>query len=258
MPGLMRFAALCVLASTLAGCASLPEGRQPDPKDPFERYNRAMYSFNDAVDRAVLKPVARAYKFVTPDLVQRGVANFFGNISDLPTAVNDLLQGKPGQAATHVGRFAVNSTFGVLGIFDIASSMGLERQREDFGQTLGRWGIDSGPYVVLPLLGPSSVRDTFGLVGDVGLDPLVYVSDDGWRYGLIGLRVVEQRAAVLDIEKTLKSIELDPYLFTRDAYLARRRSNVYDGNPPEPAASPESTPSPTPDPAPPMDAASAP
>jgi phospholipid-binding lipoprotein MlaA len=236
-----QLAGLSLLALTLSGCASLPAGRAPDPQDPFERYNRAAFSFNDAIDRAFFKPVAQAYKFITPDLVQRGVANFFGNIADLPTAVNDVLQGKPKQAATHVGRFAVNTTIGVLGLFDVAKTMGLERQREDFGQTLGTWGLGSGPYLVLPVFGPSSVRDTVGLVADFGLDPIVYIKDDGWRYGLGGLRVIEQRASVLDIEKTLKSIEIDPYLFTRDAYLTRRRNSVYDGNPPDlPEAAPSS------------------
>jgi phospholipid-binding lipoprotein MlaA len=228
-----QLAGLFLLALTLGGCASLPPGRAPDPNDPFERYNRAAFSFNDALDRALFKPVAQAYKFVTPDFVQQGVANFFGNIADIPTAINDVLQGKPKQAATHVGRFAVNTTVGVLGLFDVAKSMGLERQREDFGQTLGTWGLGSGPYLVLPVFGPSSVRDTFGLVADFGLDPIVYIKDDGWKYGLGALRVVEQRASVLDIEKTLKSIEIDPYLFTRDAYLTRRRNSVYDGNPPD-------------------------
>jgi phospholipid-binding lipoprotein MlaA len=243
-----QLAGLALLALAFTGCASLPPGREPDPKDPFERYNRAAFSFNDALDRAILKPVARAYKFVTPDLVQQGVANFFGNIGDIPTAVNDILQGKPKQAVTHVGRFALNTTVGVLGLFDVASAMGLERRREDFGQTLGTWGLGSGPYVVLPVFGPSSVRDTFGLVADFGLDPLVYVRDDGWRYGLVGLRAIEQRASVLDIEKTFKAIEIDPYLFTRDAYLTRRRNSVYDGNPPDLP----------PEPQPPADSASAP
>jgi len=225
---------LFTLVSVLAGCAALPPGRTPDPHDPFERYNRAAFSFNDVVDRAVLKPVSQAYRAVTPVLLQRGIANFFGNLSDVPTALNDILQGKPKMAATHVGRFAVNSTFGLLGIFDIATPMGMSRQREDFGQTLGTWGFGSGPYLVLPILGPSSVRDTFGTAIDIGLDPLIHVKDGDWRLGLVGLRVIQQRAALLDPEKTLKSIELDPYLFIRDAYLSRRRNNVYDGNPPEP------------------------
>ena len=127
----------------------------------------------------------------------------------------------------------MNSTVGLLGLLDVATPIGLTRQREDFGQTLGRWGFGSGPYVVLPILGPSSVRDSFGLAVDIGLDPLFYVKDDDWRLGLLGLRVVDQRASFLEIERTLKTIEVDPYLFTRDAYLARRRSFVFDGDPPD-------------------------
>lgn len=228
-------AALLALASLLAGCASLPPGRSADPQDPFERYNRAAFSFNDAIDRAILKPVSQAYKVVMPSFVQRGVTNFFGNLSDIPTVVNDLLQGKGTMAATHLGRLALNTTFGLLGVVDVATPMGLERQREDFGQTLGRWGLASGPYLVLPILGPSSVRDASALPVDFGLDPVFHVSDTTWRYSLAATRVVQRRASFLEAEKTLTSIELDPYLFMRDAYLSRRRSLVYDGDPPDTA-----------------------
>jgi phospholipid-binding lipoprotein MlaA len=231
--------ALLVWAGLHAGCASLPPGRSPDPQDPFERYNRAAFSFNDAVDRAILKPVSQAYKAVMPSFVQRGVTNFFGNLSELPTLVNDLLQGKGTMAATHLGRFALNTTFGLLGVVDVATPMGLERQREDFGQTLGKWGLASGPYLVLPLLGPSSVRDASALPVDFGLDPGFHVSDTTWRYSLVATRTVQRRASFLEAEKTLTSIELDPYLFRRDAYLSRRRSLVYDGEPPEPKTSPD-------------------
>jgi phospholipid-binding lipoprotein MlaA len=226
-------AVLLALASLLAGCASLPPGRSPDPHDPFERYNRAAFGFNDAIDKAILKPVSQAYRAVLPSFVQRGVTNFFDNLSDVPTAVNDVLQGKVTMAATHLGRLAINTTFGLLGVVDVATAMGLERQREDFGQTLGKWGLASGPYLVLPILGPSSVRDAAALPADFGLDPVIHVSDTTWRYSLVATRAVEQRASLLQAEKTLTSIELDPYLFMRDAYPARRRSLVYDGNPPE-------------------------
>jgi len=227
------------LASLLAGCASLPPGRLPDPRDPFERYNRAAFSFNDAIDRAVLKPVSRAYKAVMPSLAQRGVTNFFDNLSDVPTVVNDLLQGKGTMAATHLGRLAINTTVGLLGVVDVAAPMGLERQREDFGLTLGTWGLASGPYLVLPILGPSSVRDAFALPADFGLDPVFHVSDTTWRYSLVATRMVQRRASFLGAERTLASIELDPYLFMRNAYLSRRRNLVYDGNPPEPKAPPD-------------------
>ncbi len=232
-------AALLALAGLLAGCASLPPGRVPDAQDPFERYNRAAFSFNDAIDRAILKPVSQAYRAVTPSFVQRGVTNFFGNLSDVPTIVNDLLQGKGTMAGTHLGRLAINSTFGLLGVVDVATPMGLERQREDFGQTLGRWGLASGPYLVLPILGPSSVRDAFALPADLELDPVFHVSDTAWRYSLVATRAVQRRASFLDAEKTLTSIELDPYLFMRDAYLSRRRSLVYDGDAPDPKTPPD-------------------
>ena len=222
--------ALILYATT--GCASLPPGRLPDAQDPFERFNRAAFSFNDALDRTVVRPIASAYTAVVPDIVQRGVANFFGNLSDVPSALNALLQGKPNQAATLVGRFAVNTTVGLAGLLDPATVAGLERRREDFGQTLGVWGIEPGPYLVLPLLGPSSVRDSFGLVVDLELDPLLHVSDKEWRYGLTALRLVQQRAFLIGTDTTLRSIELDPYLFTRDAYLARRRNATFDGDPP--------------------------
>src|SRR5882757_2405336 len=205
-------AVLLTLASLLAGCASLPPGRSPDPQDPFERYNRAAFSFNDTIDRAVLKPVSQAYQAVMPSLVQRGVTNFFGNLSDVPTVINDLLQGKATMAATHLGRLAINTTFGLLGVVDVATPMGLERQREDFGQTLGSWGLASGPYLVLPILGPSSVRDALALPADFELDPVIHVSDTTWRYSLVATRAVQRRASLLETEKTLTSIELDPYL----------------------------------------------
>lgn len=237
-----RFVGIWLCTLWCGGCASLPAGHTADPGDPFERINRATFSFNDAVDRAAFKPLARAYRFVVPDLVQRGIANFFDNISDVPTALNALLQGEPGSAATHLGRFAFNTTVGLLGVFDVATEAGIDRQREDFGLTLGKWGIGSGPYIVLPFLGPSSVRDSVGLAADIALDPLTRVGDRNWRLGLYGVRIVEKRAAMLTFENTLDSIELDPYLFTRDAYLSRRSYKIHDGDPPTPNSSMSSPP----------------
>jgi len=219
-----------LLAAGFQGCASLPPGSIPNPGDPWERYNRAAYSFNDAVDRAVLKPVARGYRAATPDVVRQGVGNFFGNLSDIPTAANDVLQGQIKSAVTHLGRVAVNSTFGLLGLVDLATRMGMERQRADFGQTLGVWGLGSGPYLVLPLLGPSSVRDTAGLGVDFVTDPVLRLGDRTVQEAAGGLRLVDRRARVLDIEKTLTSIELDPYIFIRDGYLAMRRNAVNHGD----------------------------
>src|SRR5450755_3440251 len=220
-----RLMTIVLLAAGLQGCASLPPGSVPNPGDPWERYNRAAWSFNDTVDRAVVKPVARAYK-----VVRQGVSNFFGNLSDIPTVANDILQGQIKSAASHLGRVAVNSTFGLLGLVDLATRMGMERQRADFEQTLGVWGLGSGPYLVLSPLGPSSVRDTAGLGVDFFTDPVLYLGDGTVREAAAGLRLVDRRARVLDIEKTLKSIELDPYIFVRDAYLARRRNAVDHGD----------------------------
>jgi len=227
-------AVLLVLLLALAGCASLPEGKTLDPQDPFERFNRATFSFNDAVDRAIVKPVSQLYRAITPEFVRTGVANFFGNLSDIPTALNDVLQGKPKGAGTHVGRVAINSTLGLLGLFDVATPLGLERQREDFGQTLGVWGFDSGPYLVLPLLGPSSGRDATGLVFDWAVDPVVHVHDPAARNTLVGVRAVDQRAGLLQAEKTLDEAAFDRYLLVRDVYLARRRSLVGNGTEPPP------------------------
>lgn len=216
---------------TLTGCATLPEGTQRSEQDPWERYNRAMYQFNDKVDRAVLRPVAKGYRAVTPKPVQRGVSNFFDNLSYPIVAANQLLQGNLGNAANDFGRFLVNTTVGIGGIFDPASRMGLERNNEDFGQTLGAWGVPSGPYVVLPLLGPSTVRDGVGTYVDSQVDPLIHLLDSPERYYLIGLRVVDLRTQLLDLDEQLQSA-FDPYAFMRDAYLQRREYLVHNGVPP--------------------------
>ena len=182
-----RRAQILLLALALAGasgCASVPN---PDPSDPLEGFNRSVYRFNDAFDRAVAKPVATAYKEVLPNPVRNGVRNFFSNIADLLIGANNLLQGKPEEALTDWMRFAVNTTFGVVGIADWATDMGLDKHNEDFGQTLGRWGVGSGPYVVLPFLGPSDVRDSVGTALDMYIDP-VSNHDPGGRAQLRALR----------------------------------------------------------------------
>ena len=220
---------LSALAILVAGCASVPN---PDPRDPFEGYNRAVFKFNDGFDRAIAKPVATAYKDVLPDPVRNGVRNFFSNIADLFIGVNNLLQGKPEEALTDWGRFAFNTTFGVLGIADWATDMGLEKHDEDFGQTFGRWGAGSGPYIVLPFLGPSDARDSVGTVFDMHFDPVSNHDPVDERNAAILLRVTSQRADLLDASRLLEQAALDPYLFMRDAYLQRRRSLIYDGRPP--------------------------
>ena len=224
-----RASALAAAAAMLAltGCAST------NPQDPLEGYNRAVFSFNDAVDRTVLKPTATAYKNVTPGFVQTGVNNFFGNLSDAWSAVNNLLQGKGQAGMSDLTRFTFNSTFGILGVLDIASEAGIPKHNEDFGQTLGVWGVPSGPYLMLPLLGPSTVRDTAALPADIGGDIWKYKQPHNWRNIGNAVRVVDKRATLLDATSLLEDAALDRYDFIRDGYLQRRQSQVYDGNPPE-------------------------
>ncbi len=228
-----KFSSICcaILILQLAGCATIePEYR--DPRDPFETYNRAMHRFNTELDDAILKPVARGYRAITPEPVDRGITNFFGNLDDVGSAINNLLQFKFRRALTDTGRVLVNTTVGVLGFFDLASNMNLPKYGEDFGQTLGSWGITPGPYIVLPLLGPSSGRDVIGTVVDWYTDPLTYLENDDVRWALRGVSVVDRRADLLDASRVMEQAALDPYAFLRDAYLQKRRSDVYDGNPP--------------------------
>jgi phospholipid-binding lipoprotein MlaA len=211
-----------------SGCASTTPG------DPFESVNRSVYSFNSALDSAVLKPVATAYKNYVPWGLQEIARNFFSNIDDIFVGVNNLLQGKPIEALSDWGRFLLNSTLGFFGIADPATEMGLEKHREDFGQTLGVWGIPTGPYVVLPLFGPSSFRGTTGFVVDWVADPTDHVIEkSGPRLGATGLRVIDTRAGLLGATNVLSGAALDEYSFVRNGYLQRRRSLVYDGDPPE-------------------------
>ena len=228
---LRRFLGLLLLGALggLGGCATT--GGNPD--DPLERYNRAMFSFNDDVDKAIIKPVASGYKAVMPEFARTGVTNFFANLGDVWIGVNNMLQGKVGAGVSDFGRFAINTTVGILGLFDVASNAGLEKHNEDFGQTLGRWGMGSGAYVVLPFLGPSSVRDGFSLlVVDWHGDPLWYVGNVPTRNELYGVRVVDTRANLLEASQLMEEAALDRYSYLRGAYLQRRRSLVYDGNPP--------------------------
>ena len=225
---------LLLLGLTLAllgGCASVPG--PADERDPFESYNRAMYSFNDSVDSAVLRPVAQTYKDYMPNLVQTGISNFFDNIGDLNVMVNNLLQFKIENAVSDFGRILWNSTVGIFGLIDVASHMGLQKHDEDFGQTFAVWGIPDGPYIVLPLLGPSNMRDSVGLVGDIYVDPLFQIEESGNVYwGAVVLRFIDTRADLLSASRVLEQAAIDPYIFVRDAYLQHRRNLVYDGNPP--------------------------
>lgn len=223
---------LLLIALLLPGCASLPEGTERSEQDPWERYNRAVYSFNDAVDTAVLRPVAKGYRAVTPDPVEHGVTNFFNNLAYPVVILNQFLQGDFGDGAKDTGRFLFNTVVGVAGIFDPATSIGLERNNEDFGQTLAVWGVPAGPYFVLPFLGPSTVRDTVGTYADSEADPLFNRIDSPERYYLLGLRIVDLRAQLLDVDSQLRSA-YDPYTFMRDAYLQRREYLVHDGEVPQ-------------------------
>ncbi|MES2758803.1 MAG: VacJ family lipoprotein [Pseudomonadota bacterium] len=211
------------VSTTLAGCAT-----GPNPRDPYEKFNRQMFKFNDAVDRAALKPAATAYKQVLPTFVQTGVSNFFGNLSDLWTGVNNLMQGKGQDGMSDLTRFALNSTLGIGGLLDIGSEAGLHKHNEDFGQTLGAWGVPAGPYLMLPLLGPSTVRDTVVMPIDVAADPWAYKDPVGWRNVGIAVRAVDQRAAVLDASNLMEEAALDRYEFIRDGFLQRRMSRITD------------------------------
>jgi phospholipid-binding lipoprotein MlaA len=241
-------AALLVLAC--ASATAQQAGTPASSKDPLEGYNRAVFGFNDALDRAVLAPVARGYEAVVPELARQGVTNFFGNFADAWSAINQALQGKGEAAATMTMRVVTNSFFGIGGLFDIASDLGMERQSEDFGQTLGRWGLPPGPYFIWPVLGPSTIRDTAGRPLDLAWSPSLLTGDAATATGLTLLNLVDTRANLLSASKVLDGIALDRYTFVRDAYLARRRNQVYDGNPPEEAEMSDEPPPAAPAPSP--------
>lgn len=223
---------LLACAALATGCASIPGNGQPDPRDRFERFNRSVYKFNDALDRGVARPVARAYVAVTPRPVRIGVSNFLSNLSSPVTIVNDLLQGKIKGFGTDTARLVINTTIGIGGLFDPATKIGLAAGDEDFGQTLGKWGVRPGPYLMLPILGPSTVRDAFGRAGDQFAEPRNYIDDPTVRYGLTALDLIDTRAGLLQTDDVLRR-SFDPYGFVRNAYLQRRQFLVYDGNPPE-------------------------
>jgi phospholipid-binding lipoprotein MlaA len=215
------------MLASAAGCATTG-----DPRDPLEGMNRGILAFNDAADDVVLKPVARGYKFVTPVPLQDMVRNFFTNLYDPWIGVNNLLQGKPLDALSDWMRFAVNTTFGFFGVIDVASQARLEKHDEDFGQTLAHWGVGDGPYLMLPLLGPSTTRDTAALPVDWYADPVLTARPIALRNSLTALRFVARRAELLDVSRTLEEAALDRYVFLREAYLQRRRNLIYDGRPP--------------------------
>jgi phospholipid-binding lipoprotein MlaA len=228
--GVLQRAASWVLAAgllALAGCATGPVNQ----RDPFEAFNRKSLQFNEGVDAMVLKPVATVYKSQVPPMVRTGVSNFFGNLSDGWSFVNSALQFKFRNAAENFMRLNVNTFFGLGGLLDIASDMNIERHREDFGQTLGRWGVPSGPFIMLPLLGPSTLRDTLSLTIDRKGDPVHYVSPVDDRYELYGLRIVDKRSNALRVGVVLEEAALDKYTFIRDSHMQRRRAEISEKDP---------------------------
>jgi len=217
--------ALATLA--LAGCATLPSGKA-DPRDPWERLNRTTFAFNDAMDKAIGKPAAKAYVKVTPRFVRTGVSNFLNNLDTLNTTVNDVLQGKFRQAGRDSCRFLLNSTIGLGGLFDPATPAGLEFNDEDFGQTFGKWGMKPGPYIVWPILGPSTARDSLGKLVDQFTYPVTYLEDDSTRYIIRGVSLLDMRAGLLDLDAQIDRA-YDRYSFVRNAWLQRREFQVTDG-----------------------------
>ncbi|HUP91577.1 MAG TPA: VacJ family lipoprotein [Solimonas sp.] len=223
----MRPLLLACAAFGLCGCAHSPID---DPSDPLEPVNRGIYSFNDKLDKYVAQPVAKGYVHAVPAVVRTGVSNFLSNATYLTVVINDVLQGKLGQAGHDTGRFLLNTTFGLGGVLDPATLVGLEKNDEDFGQTLGKWGVGEGWYLMLPFLGPSTNRDLVGRVANSTTSPWPYV-DNNYSFPVTVLGAVDARAGLLGVEDLLKE-QYDPYAFIRSAYLQRRQSLVYDGNPP--------------------------
>ena len=224
-----RFLLLC-MATALVGCASIPAGVEPSPQDPWEPFNRSVFEFNEGLDAYLLKPVVAGYRFVLPEFVREGIYNFFSNYNDIYTALYNLLQGKPGYAFNDFMRVAVNTTMGLGGLLDLATPGGLEKHKEDWGQTLGVWGVPAGPYVVLPFFGPSNVRDTFGTIADLESDYLFRLLPDvALRNSITGLRVVNARNTYYEAGDLLDGAAIDKYSFMRDAYIQRRQYQINEG-----------------------------
>jgi phospholipid-binding lipoprotein MlaA len=231
MPSLVSAARLflaLLLAALATGCATIGS----DPRDPWEGLNRKTFAFNDALDKAVLKPVAQGYEKVVPGPARTGISNFFSNLEDVGTGLNNFLQGKFEEGVNDFGRVLLNSTLGLGGLVDIATPGGMEKHYEDFGQTLGWWGMGSGPYLVIPLLGPSSARDAPAKLVDPSWYWPILLENDRLYWSLWTLDKVRTRASLLQAEGVLEQAALDRYTFIRDAWLQRRRSQVYDGHPP--------------------------
>ena len=223
----------CILAAALltAGCATIPEGERVD-YDPLEGLNRPIYKVNDALDRALTKPIARGYKKSVPEPARNGISNFSDNLFTPRSVVNNFLQGKPEQGVSELFRFVINSTVGVAGLFDVATALGAEAHPEDFGQTAAVWGIPSGPYLMLPFRGPATLRDVLTMPLDAASDPLYHYDNTSVRDKLYVLRLINLRARLLSVDELLAD-SADPYVTLRESYLQNREFEVYDGNPPD-------------------------
>ena len=223
------FCAVIAATVILSGCASLTSQEE---NDPLEIVNRGIYEFNEAADESVIEPIAKAYQFVTPETIDNSVTNFFSNLDDIVVFMNDVLQLKFNQALSDGGRVIVNTTIGLLGLVDMATDMGLPKHNEDFGQTLGAYGLGTGPYIVLPILGPSTLRDSVGLYGDMFVEPIQQLNDSSGMWTVIALKGIDTRADLISAKKILDQASLDPYEFMRSGYFQRREYLIYDGNPP--------------------------
>lgn len=222
-----RFLTCAAVLCAIGGCATTAN----NPKDPFEGFNRAMFAVNEGID-VVVKPIAQGYDAAAPLPVKVVIGNFFGNIGDLWTAVNNVLQGKPDQAVSDVGRVLINTTAGIGGAFDVASEMGLTKHSEEFGQTLGRWGVGDGPYFYWPIIGPRTARDTVGWAVDTYIDPVWRADPIRLRNSLVAARFIDLRASLLPTDKVIEEAAFDKYNYVRDGYLQYRRNEIYDGDPP--------------------------
>ena len=227
----LKIILLISLVFGFTGCTTL-DG-PPNPDDPFESFNRSVYTFNENFDEYLFKPVAKGYRVVTPSFIDKGITNFFSNIDDIVVVINDVLQFKLIQTASDISRFVINSTIGVFGLFDVASHLDLIKHNEDFGQTLGTWGIGSGPYLVLPFIGPSNLRDAAGFAVDsTQFDIILTRLDEKERIAALAIKYIDMRADLLSATNLLQEIAPDPYAFIRDAWVQRRLNLLYDGNPP--------------------------
>jgi phospholipid-binding lipoprotein MlaA len=225
-----RLVTAALLGALLSGCAGVPQRELPPTPDPIEKVNRGIFAFNRGLDRYTLRPIAVGYKKVTPRLLRIAISNFFDNLQEPIHIVNNLLQGKFAKSGSETGRFLLNSTVGLGGLLDLASHSGWEDYEEDFGQTLAVWGLGSGPYVVVPFLGPYTLRDGFAAIDGFG-NALYWIDERSVRDKLIILYFIDIRMRFLDVDKTLEEA-LDPYVFLRESYLQRRNYLIYDGNPP--------------------------